>query len=523
MDRKVKKLLKGAGLQRLVGGITGPELYLQRENKEKEDAARLERNKAFQQKKSEADAKAKADEANRKAVMGDLRYYADGKGVQPNGYVTGPPAAPQATVADFAYYMEHGDPSTVAFEKDMFDKAREVLVDRYRNQTPEAFAKTKADTLKRLRNPYMDPPNQTVKKNGTVLLRDQWLASELEKSTFGKSAEKFVAKDTIYRQPLMSADQWAADVQRNIQNWKQRVDDAQLPAAKASLISEFTEYQNQNASYDTYVSRENAKPAPPSFEGKADTEVTKALGEEDVKFDKTAKLNQLRQADDSTSRNVAEKIATLRSMKKNPLADEQIDKALSYIKWGEELREQIALWERAATNKDMTLPDYYDSIGKPPLIDVEGEVARESKEIEDNIERYKKSKEYVFDQIKKWGLLVIDVGSMFLPYVLPFPIGEVISMGYQAFAPEGSIFHTEGSFSDKAMRGVINGATAGLSGLIGMGRNGRRKYMKTLMESEGKASSESSRHTGRGSHNLHALHDKSRSEPRKRKTAGRRT
>jgi len=313
----------------------------------------------------------------------------------------------------------------------------------------------------------------------------------------------------MYSQTPMSRDQWASDVQRNVQNWQTRVNDALNPEAKASLISEFGEYQKDNASYETYLAKNSEKPPPPSFEGKDITEVTKAIGEEDVKFDKNEKLRQLRDADDMTSHDVAEKIATLRGMKTGiPTADEEIDKALAYIKWGEELREQIALWETAGAKKDMSLEDYYTSIGKPDMIDVEAEVQKENQQIEDAIEAYKKSPKYAWDQIKKWGLLVIDIGVNFLPYVLPFPVGNVIQLGYQAFAPTGSIYHTEGSFTQKLQAGLVNGAEQAVLGLIGLGRAGRRKYMKTLMESEGGGEMGQAPQIEDDSRSHHALHAK---------------
>lgn len=559
MDRKLKSLLKGAGLDHLVGGMTTEEINAdakrQREEMEamtpeqraaqvkKNDAQRMEAQK--QRTKAAADAKAASDkaaadkaaadkavadkaaaeaaakarsDAQLKEEYGELKAYAytikDGLGSK--GYVYGPPAYPQATVADFDFYMEHGNPATVEFENQEFSNERDLIVARHQNETPEQFEETKKKRLAYLKSPYL---SGNEPKNGITRLRDLWAAYKLQQLPFWKSAEKYVAKDTVYRQPLKSQGEWAADVQRNVQNWQTRVNDAQLPEAKASLISEFGEYQRLNASYDAYVANENAKPAPPSFEGKDITEVTKGVAEEDVRFDKNEKLRQLRDADDMTSHDVAEKIATLNGMKTGiPTADQEIDEALAYIKWGEELREQVALWETAGAKKDMTLQEYWSSIGEPDLIDVEAEVAKEKQQIQNRIDEYKRSPKYVFDQIKKWGLLVIDIGVNFLPYVLPFPIGNVIQLGYQAFAPVGSIYHTEGSFTQKLQAGLVNGAEQAVLGMIGLGRKGRRKYMKTLMESEEGGEMGQIRQIEDDSSSHHALHDKTpaRSQRRRR-------
>lgn len=477
MDRKMRSMLKGAGLERLVGG----ELHLFK--------------------------------GHETPSPNDKFWYGDtlNSGYKPN-------ADKGDTVDDFQFFWDHSSPSLKKFMEDFYKGQRNIAVDRHQNETPEAFEETKKKMIANLMSPYTNGNPKLGKKNGFIRLQQQWVARELESLPFWKSAEKFVAKDTVYRQPLMGQDQWAADVQRNVQNWQQRVNDAQLPEAKASLISEFGEYQRLNASYDTYVANENAKPAPPSFEGKDITEVTKAVGEEDVKYDKNEKLKQLRMADDMTSHDVAQKVATLQGMKTGiPTADQEIDDALAYIKWGEKLREQIALWETAGAKKDMTLADYWSSLGEPELIDVEGEVAKEKQQIADNIERYKKSPKYVWDQIKKWGLLVIDIGTNFLPYVLPFPIGNVIQLGYQAFAPVGSIYHTEGSFTQKLQAGLVNGAEQAVLGMIGLGRKGRRKYMRTLMESEGGDAKAPSPQIEDDSRNQHALHDKTPNPPQRRR------
>jgi len=560
MDRKLKSLLKGAGLERLVGGKTFADLSkeiasttTEQRNKDiavsnaKEqadakarddakakadaDAKAKAQSDAKAKAQADADAKAKAQSDAKAKADSELKLFKGHETPSPNdNFWIGPylnsgikPDLNNATVADFQFYYDHSQPSTKQFMDSLWNGLKDIIVDRHMNETPEEFEKTKKAKLDALMSP-MDPYRKTIRKQPQDALRDQWLAKQLTELPFWKKAQQYVAKDTVYSQTPMSREQWASDVQRNIQNWKQRVNDALNPEAKASLISEFGEYQKDNASYETYLANNSAKPPPPSFEGKDISEITNAIGEEDVKFDRKAKLDALRVADDTTSHDVAEKIATLRGMKTGiPTADEEIDKALAYIKWGEELREQIALWETAGAKKDMTLKEYWQSIGEPEMIDVEGEVAKENKAIEDAIESYKKSPKYVWDQIKKWGLLAIDIGSNFLPYILPFPIGEVISLGYQAFAPQGSIYHTEGSFTQKFQSGLLNGATQGISGLLGLGRAGRRKYMRTLMESEGGGVSGSALHIEDDSRSHHALHDKTPNLSQRRRKAPRRT
>jgi len=486
MDRKMKTLLKGAGLQRLMGGTTLPDL------------------EAYKQ-------------------YGELSKF-KGKEDTTHFNVSDQPVLPSGNIADFQFWYDRIGQSQRDFVDGFWKPSYDILVDRHQNESPEEFEKTKERLKAKLLDPMEQIGNTKHKKDGRTLLKDQWALKQLEKLPFWKKAQEYVAKDTVYRQPPMDRGQWEADTQRNITNWKTRVDDALNPEAKAGLISEFGEYQQNNASYEKYLAMNESKPPPPSFEGKDISEVTKSIGEEDVKFDRKAKLDALRMADDITSHDVAEKIATLKGMKTGiPTADEEIDKALAYIKWGEELREQTALWETAGAKKDMTLKEYWQSIGEPELIDVEAEVNKENKQIEDAIEAYKKSPKYVWDQIKKWGLLAIDIGSNFLPYILPFPIGEVISLGYQAFAPQGSMYHTEGSFTQKLQSGLINGATQGIGSLIGLGRTGRRKYMKKLMEEEGGGAKEPAPQIEDDSHSRHALHAKTPAPSQRRRKPQRQT
>jgi hypothetical protein len=497
MDRKMRSMLKGAGLERLVGGVVGRQLTQEAKDKVESDK---------QSKLSKFKDKGKDDQVK----VSDMPSEDNGD-----------------TIADFQYYYDHLGPPQRQFVDGFWKGDYNIIVDRHRNETPEEFEKTKKAMEDRLNDPYdkrFRIGNSFSKKDGSQRLRDKWSLQQLKNTPYWKKAQEYVAKDTVYQQPPMDRGAWEADTQRNITNWKTRVDDAQLPEAKASLISEFGEYQQNNASYEKYLAMNQSKPPPPSFEGKDISEVTKAVGEEDVKIDRNEKLRQLRDADDMTSHDVAQKIAELKGMKTGiPTADEEIDKALAYIKWGEELREQIALWETAGAKKDMTLKEYWSSIGEPEMIDVEAEVQKENKQIEDAIEAYKKSPKYVWDQIKKWGLMVIDIGSNFLPYILPFPIGEVISLGYQAFAPQGSMYHTEGSFTEKLASGLINGATQGIGNLIGLGRTGRRKYMKTLMEEEGGGAKEPALQIEDDSRSRHALHAKTPAPSQRRRKPQRQT
>lgn len=562
MDRKLKTLLKGAGLGHLVGGETNDERQQRQsdENKKKMDAFKAltpeqriaqvkgeEAQRAARQaadniaarkssEKGAADAAAKPlrdlseslssgnynPKPDNYKLLGELVFYKgheDPKGGYPywkNDSTTegtdGPPpylAKSPATIADYQFWYDHISSSLREFITKFWSMNRTVLVDRHQNETPEEFEKTKADMLKQLDNPMKTGPyGKPVSKTPNEILRDQWITFHLKQLSFWKRAEEYVAKDPIYRN-VMGQEQWAAVFKNNAAEWQERVNDAVNPQVKASLISEFGEYQRLNASYETYVANENAKPPPPSYQGKDISEVTKGVAEEDVKFDKREQIKKIRDADLETEREVAQKTATLNGMKTgNPINDQEIDEALAYIKWGEELREQISLWELAGANKDMTLQDYWSSIGEPDLIDVEVEVAKEKEQIQNRINDYKKSPQYVLDQIKKWGMLVIDIGVNFLPYILPFPIGNVIQLGYEAFAPVGSIYHTEGSFTQKLQAGLVNGAEQAVLGMIGLGRKGRRKYMKTLMESEGGGEMGQAPQIEDDSRSRHALHAK---------------
>jgi len=469
-----------------------------------------------------------APDLNSYKLFGELGQY---KGKENLGFgssrsVTESPAGPTATPADFQFWYDRLSGDQRGFINGFWAGDYKILVDRHTNQTPEEFAKTQNAMEARLKNEYEKDPqfsNRSRLKDPKHLLRDKWSLILLQNSPYWKKAEQFVSKDPMYRN-VMGKEQWAAVFKNNAAEWQERINDAQNPQVKASLISDFGEYQRLNASYETYVANENAKPPPPSYKGKADAEVSKGVAEEDVKFDKREQIKKIRDADLETEREVVQKLATLNGMKTgNPINDQEIDEALAYIKWGEELREQISVWELAAANKDMELQEYWSSIGEPDLIDVEAEVAKEKEQIQNRINDYKKSPQYVLDQIKKWGMLVIDIGVNFLPYILPFPIGNVIQLGYEAFAPVGSIYHTEGSFTQKLQAGLVNGAEQAVLGMIGLGRKGRRKYMKTLMESEGGGEMGQIRLIEDDSSSHHALHAQTPPPSQRRRRVRRQT
>jgi hypothetical protein len=570
MDRKVKSLLKGAGLDSLMGGISIAEMNLKREEDAKRVEGNIERNKQraaaataaaaakipaeamvkmkADQDKAQAVAKANADAREAKAkelVKARKKQFEEAGEIDPDGWKEyGPlkqfkdtaadtkftstsdaPSLPNGNIADFQFFYDRLGPDQRRFVDGFWKADYNIILDRNTNQTPEEFEKVRSEMEKRLKNPYdmrLKPPKL---KDGKQQLRDLWSLEKLKDSPYWKKAQQFVGKDPMYRQiPPMNTNEWGRWFGKNYYDWNTRIQYAVNPEVKASLISEFGEYQRLNQTYDAYIANNNAKPPPPSYEDKEISEAAKGVAEEDVKFDKREQLKKIRDADDATEKEVAQKTATLQGMKTgNPINDQEIDEALAYIKWGEELREQISMWELAGANKDMTLQEYWSSIGEPDLIDVEAEVAKEKEQIQNRINDYKKSAKYILDQIAKWGMLVIDIGVNFLPYILPFPIGNVIQLGYQAFAPVGSIYHTEGSFTQKLQAGLVNGAEQAVLGMIGLGRKGRRKYMKTLMESEEGGEMGQIRPTGHDSRNQHALHDKTPAPSQRKRKVQRQT
>ena len=387
-----------------------------------------------------------------------------------NGFLWGPPT--KGSAEDYAYWLEHGNPNSVQYAKNMYNQNKTLLLDINTYDTPEKFEEGKQLLIKR----YREGKQRNRPDN-------KWIAKEIEKIQYNQRANQFVSTDKQYRQPLKSEDEWNREKEQTIKDYDDKIARTLDFREKTRLEKEKFGYMRTNASYDVYKQNEMRKPEAPKVE---DAEQLQSAVQQRVEKKTTEnKLDFMNRQDDMIKKDVAKKLNTLKSMKTgNPIEDEEIDMALSQIHWGEVMREQIDSLERKAVEKGMELKEYYDSLDPPPKItDAEAEIEKDRQSIAKKIDEYKHSARYIWDQVKKYGMLAIDIGSNFLPYIIP-GIGTAIKLGYQAFAPSGSMYHTEGSFEEKFGRLATNAAQDAITSLIGFGKRPNKDIVEQMIEQE---------------------------------------
>ena len=91
------------------------------------------------------------------------------------------------------------------------------------------------------------------------------------------------------------------------------------------------------------------------------------------------------------------------------------------------------------------------------------------------------------DKVGHYGrvgsILLADIAAEALPYIMP-AFGTALSLGWKAFAPEGSMNYQEGTIGQRFGRLAVSAAEAGVKKLIGLGQQKRRKMMEKMMDDE---------------------------------------
>jgi len=386
-----------------------------------------------------------------------------------DGYVYGPPT--KGSADDYQYWLEHGRPNSTKYGYDMYNQNKALLLDVNVNTTPEKFEESKQRLLKQ----FKEGKNKDRPDN-------KWIAREIEKIQYQQRANQFVSTDKKYQQPIKSESDWNRDKENTIKDFDDKIERTLDFREKNRLKNEKYDFLNKNASYDTYKQNEERKEVAPTIENGEQLQQAVQKREEAKTLEN--KLDFMNRQDDYLKKDIQKKLNNLKALRTgNPIEDEQVDLALSQIHWGEVMREQIDALERKAVEKGMDLKDYYESLDpKPTIVNAEEKVEEDRKEIERKINDYKHSAKYIWDQIKKIGLFAIDIGSNFLPYVIPV-VGSAIMLGYQAFAPSGSIYHTEGSVEQKFANLGVNAAQHAITGLFGFGKT-NKEVVEHLIEQE---------------------------------------
>jgi hypothetical protein len=191
--------------------------------------------------------------------------------------------------------------------------------------------------------------------------------------------------------------------------------------------------------------------------------------------------------------------AALKNVKKElqaKLTDDKIDNMPIQVAYkelynGEILRKQIYELQRLAIANDLETPEEYveaynsgkslrnadaedrngNLIPRKPIVIFDAEKATQDYQHE------LESQVGFLDKVGHYGrvgsILLADIAAEALPYIMP-AFGTALSLGWKAFAPEGSMNYQEGTIGQKFGRLAVSAVETGVKKLIGLGRQKRR-------------------------------------------------
>ena len=452
MDRKVKTLLKGAGLERLVGGELPVDM----------------RQRAIENKRQ-----ARTDE--------EAKYQA---WLKEHGKVD----ATANLQGDEAIMSRSTDPTYQQYRREQ-EQAR---------YTPEALtSKATADiedAKKKLADPMYNLEGKIAPK---------------EAIAFGLPRDaKF--KDLIAAVEAAKAN---GELNQNQRNYSGRVENYKALTARANQsVEAATDLQKgrvEAANKDELKRLGLQEGATPEMIANARAGEAGKLKEQYFN-EKAAKerLDEWRDIEASENRRIKEQMFEAKKFLQSKLTDDKVanldwlrmDREMSN---GEVLRKQIyALQESAFRNGLETPEEYVEAYnsGKPLPYEAEPDkrkpiVVFDAEKATDEQMKELESKIGFFDKVGHYGLvgslMLADIAAEVLPYVMP-AFGTALSLGWKAFAPEGSMNYQEGTVGQKFGRLGLSIVEDGVKKLIGLGQRKRRRMMTKMMDDEVKL------HGGRG-------------------------
>ena len=220
------------------------------------------------------------------------------------------------------------------------------------------------------------------------------------------------------------------------------------------------------------------------------------------------RLDEWKDIEASENRRIKEQMFEAKKFLQSKLTDDKVAN-LDWIRMdremsnGEVLRKQIyALQESAFRNGLETPEEYVEAYnsGKPLPYEAEPDkrkpiVVFDAEKATDEQMKELESKIGFFDKVGHYGLvgslMLADIAAEVLPYVMP-AFGTALSLGWKAFAPEGSMNYQEGTVGQKFGRLGLSIVEDGVKKLIGLGQRKRRRMMTKMMDDEVKL------HGGRG-------------------------
>lgn len=212
------------------------------------------------------------------------------------------------------------------------------------------------------------------------------------------------------------------------------------------------------------------------------------------------RLDEWRQIEASENRRIKEQMFEAKKFLRSKLTDDKVAN-LDWIRMdqemvnGEYLRKQIYSLQESAFRNGLETPEEYVEAynsGKPlpyeaepdkrkPIVVFDAEKATDEhmKELESQISFIDKVGHYGV----VGGLMLADIAAEVLPYIMP-AFGTALSLGWKAFAPEGSMNYQEGTVGQKFGRLGLSIVETGVKKLIGLGQQKRRRMMTKMMDDE---------------------------------------
>ena len=452
MDRKVKTLLKGAGLERLVGGELPVDM----------------RQRAIENKRQ-----ARTDE--------EAKYQA---WLKEHGKVD----ATANLQGDEAIMSRSTDPTYQQYRREQ-EQAR---------YTPEALtSKATADiedAKKKLADPMYNLEGKIAPK---------------EAIAFGLPRDaKF--KDLIAAVEAAKAN---GELNQNQRNYSGRVENYKALTARANQsVEAATDLQKgrvEAANKDELKRLGLQEGATPEMIANARAGEAGKLKEQYFN-EKAAKerLDEWRDIEASENRRIKEQMFEAKKFLQSKLTDDKVAN-LDWIRMdremsnGEILRKQIYSLQESAFRNGLETPEEYVEAynsGKPLPYEAEPDkrkpiVVFDAEKATDEQMKELESKIGFFDKVGHYGLvgslMLADIAAEVLPYVMP-AFGTALSLGWKAFAPEGSMNYQEGTVGQKFGRLGLSIVEDGVKKLIGLGQRKRRRMMTKMMDDEVKL------HGGRG-------------------------
>ena len=444
MDRKVKTLLKGAGLERLVGGELPAEM----------------RQRAIENKRQ-----ARTDE--------EAKYQ--------------------------AWLKEHGKTDTTANlqgDEAIMSRSTDPTYQQYRREqeqarnTPEALTSKATADIEDAKKKLAEP---MYNLEGKINIK--------EARAFGLPRDaKF--KDLV---AAVEAAKAKGELNQDQRNYSGRVETYKSFTARANQsVEAATDLQKgrvEAANKDELKRLGLQEGATPEMIANARAgEAGKLKEQYFTEKARKERLDEWRDIEASENRRIREQMVEAKKFLQSKLTDDKVanldwlrmDREMSN---GEILRKQIyALQESAFRNGLETPEEYVEAYnsGKPLPYEAEPDkrkpiVVFDAEKATDEQMKELESKIGFFDKVGHYGLvgslMLADIAAEVLPYIMP-AFGTALSLGWKAFAPEGSMNYQEGTVGQKFGRLGLSIVEDGVKKLIGLGQRKRRRMMTKMMDDE---------------------------------------